>query len=87
MGVRYRRQRKPCWGCFLGVFEGDSRSTYIGIVFRSLIFGTSIFLMSTSTTIETAITASVRYLIFHHEDSVRNPQTLLPLESWRSQLS
>ena len=23
MGVRYRRRRKPCWGCFLRVFEGD----------------------------------------------------------------
>ncbi len=23
LGVRYRRRRKPCWWCFLGVFEGD----------------------------------------------------------------
>jgi len=23
MGVRYRWRRKPCWGCFLGMFEGD----------------------------------------------------------------
>jgi len=23
MEVRYCRQQKPCWGCFLGVFEGD----------------------------------------------------------------
>jgi len=57
------------------------RSTYVGIVFRSLIFRTSIFLMSTSKTIETTITTSVRYLIIHHEDSVRDPQTLVSLES------
>ncbi len=73
-----------------GVFWGYSRviycSTYVGIVFRSLIFETSIFLRSTSKTIETKITTSVRYLIFHNEDSVRNPQTLVPLESWRPQL-
>jgi hypothetical protein len=69
MRVRYRRRRKPCWGCFLG------------IIFRSVIFGTSIFLMSTSKTIETTITTSVRYPIFNLEDSVRDPQTLVPLES------
>ena len=40
-----------------------------------------IFLMSTSKTIETTITTSVRYLIFHHENSVRDPQTPIPLES------
>ena len=22
LGVRYRWRRKPCWGCFLGVFRG-----------------------------------------------------------------
>ena len=32
--------------------------------------------MSTSEPIETKITTLVRYLIFHQEDSVRNPQTL-----------
>jgi len=31
--------------------------------------------MSTSETIETKITTSVRYLIFHQEDSVRDHQT------------
>jgi len=71
------------WGCLRLIYH----STYVGIVFRSLIFGTSIFLMSTSKTIETTFTTSVRYLIFHHENSVHNPQTLVPLESWRSQLS
>jgi len=57
------------------------RSTYIGISDRSLISETSIFLMSTSETIETNITTSVRYLIFHQEDSVCDPQTLVLLES------
>jgi hypothetical protein len=73
------------WGCLRVIYC----STYVGIVFRSLIFGTSIFLMSTSKTktIETTITMSVMYLIFNHEYSVRDPQTLVPLESWRSQLS
>jgi hypothetical protein len=37
--------------------------------------------MSTSETIETKITKSVRYLIFHQEDSVHDPQTLVLLES------
>ena len=76
MGVHYRWRRKPCLGCFLGVFEGD-----LGISDRSLNSKTSIFLMSTSETIETKITTSVRYLIFHQEDSVRDPQTLVLLES------
>jgi len=53
------------------------RSTYVGISDRSLYSETPIFLMSTSKTIETTITTSVRYLIFHHEDSVRDPQTLI----------
>jgi len=57
------------------------RSTYVGISDRSLNSETSIFLMSTSETIETKITMSVRYLIFHQEDSVRDPQTLVLLES------
>ena len=35
--------------------------------------------MRTSETIETKITTSVRYLIFHQEDSVRDPQTLVLL--------
>ena len=71
------------WGCLRVIYC----STYVGSVFRSLIFGTAIFLMSTSKTIETTITTSMRYLIFHPEDSVRDPQTLVPLESWESQLS
>jgi hypothetical protein len=38
--------------------------------------------MSTSETIETKIHTSVRYLIFHHEDSVRDPQTL---DRWKAE--
>jgi hypothetical protein len=37
--------------------------------------------MSTSETIETKITTLVRYRIFHQEDSVRDPRTLILLES------
>jgi hypothetical protein len=48
------------------------RSTYVGISDRSRNSKTSIFLMSTSETIKTKITTSVRYLIFHQEDSVRD---------------
>ena len=58
------------------------RSTYVGISDRSLNSETSIFLMSTSEIIETKILTSVRYLIFHHEDSVRDPQTLVP---WKAE--
>ena len=58
------------WGCLRVIYC----STYVGIVFRSLIFGTSIFLMSTSETTETKITTSVRYLIFHHKDTVQDPR-------------
>jgi hypothetical protein len=57
------------------------RSNYVGISDRSLNSKTSIFLMSTSETTETKITTSVRYLIFHQEDSVCDPETLVPVES------
>jgi hypothetical protein len=57
------------------------RSTYVGISDRSLNSETSIFLMSTSETIKTKIHTSVQNLIFHQEDSIRNPQTLVLLES------
>jgi hypothetical protein len=41
--------------------------------------------MSTSETIETIkIHTSVRYLIFHHEDSVRNPQPR-PWYRWKAE--
>ena len=81
MGVCYRWRRKPCLGCFLrGCLRVIYRSTYVGISDRSHNSETSIFLMSTSETIETKIT-SVQYLIFHHEDTVNDPQTLVLLES------
>ena len=51
----------------------------------------TVFLPSTSEIRETTISTSAQHLnlIFRHEDSVHNPQTqtLIPLESWRSQLS
>jgi len=81
MGVRYRRQRSHVGGVFWGCLRVIYRSTYVGISDRSLNSETSIFSMSTYKTIKTTITTSVRYLIFHHEDSVRDPQTLVPLES------
>ena len=48
-------------GLFEDVLRVIYRSTYVGIVFRSLNFGTSIFLMSTSKTIEIIISTSVPY--------------------------
>ncbi len=48
-------------GYFEDVLRVIYRSTYVGIVFRSLNFRTSIFLMSTSKTIETTISTSVPY--------------------------
>ena len=51
----------------------------------------TVFLPSTSEIRETTISTSAQHLnlIFRHEDSVHDPQTqtLIPLESWRSQLS
>ncbi len=57
------------------------RSTYVGIFDRSLNSETSIFLMSTSETIEIKITTSVRYLIFTMKTLPATPQTLVLLES------
>ena len=65
------------WGCLRVIY----RSTYVGISDRSFNSETSIFLMSTSEIIETKITTLVRYRIFHQEDSVRDPRTLVLLES------
>jgi hypothetical protein len=56
-------------------------STYVGIVFRSLIFETSNFNQSTSKFIVITTSRMLRQLMFCYEDSVRNPQTLQPLES------
>jgi hypothetical protein len=57
------------------------RSTYVGIVFRSLIFETSNFNPGTSKFIVITTSMMLRQLIFHYENSVRNPQTIKPLES------
>ncbi len=63
------------------VLEVIYRSTYVGIVFRSLIFETSNFNPSTSKFIVITSSKMLRQLIFRYEDSVRDPQTLVPLES------
>jgi hypothetical protein len=52
------------------------RSTYVGIVVRSLIFETSKFHLSTSKFIVTTTSTILRQLIFCYEDSVRDTQTL-----------
>jgi hypothetical protein len=76
----------------LGVFfEGVLRvihcSLYIGLSDIGQNFEEAIFL--TSTTKSRVITTStiLCQLIFHYKDSVRDPHTLVSLESWRSQLS
>ena len=57
------------------------RSTYVGIVFRSLIFEEAIFLTSTSKSRVNTTSTLLRQLILRYEDSVRDPPTLIPLES------
>jgi hypothetical protein len=52
------------------------RSTYVGIVFRFLIFETSKFNPSTSRFILITTSTMLCQLIFCYEDSVRDPQTL-----------
>ena len=42
---------------------------------------------STSKILVITTSTMLRQLIFHYEDSVQDPQTLVPLESWDSQLS
>ncbi len=76
-------------GVFGVCFEGDLFycSTYVGIVFRSLIFKTSNFNPSTSKFIVITTSTMLRQLKFRYKDSVRDPQTLQPLKSWASQLS
>jgi hypothetical protein len=72
-------------GIFWGYFRKIYCITYVGIVFRSLIFETSINQKSKKLWISTSMSAC--HLLFHHEDSVCDPQTLVPSESWDSQLS
>ncbi len=52
------------------------RTTYVGIVFRSLILGTSKFHPNTSKSRVITTSTLLRQLIFCFEDSVRGPQTL-----------
>ncbi len=52
------------------------RSTYVGIVFGSLIFETSKFNPSTSKSRVITTSTLLGQLIFRYEDSVCDPQTL-----------
>ncbi len=67
------------------MFWGDSVVVllypYVGIRTNSLIFGDAIFLTSTSKTREITTSTLLRQLILQYEDSVRDPPTLLSLES------
>jgi hypothetical protein len=58
------------------------RSTYIGIVFGSLIFETSKLNPSTSKSSVITTSTLLRQLIFRYEDSVRNPQ---PYNRWKAE--
>ncbi len=62
-------------------------STYVGIVFRSLIFETSIFYPSTSKSRVITTSIILRQLITRYEDSVHDPQTLVRWIAFDSQLS
>ncbi len=87
MGGCYRRWGKPCWG---GGFEGGSRviyrSLYVGLSGIGHNFKEAIFLTSTSKSRVITTSTILRQLILHYEDSVHDPQTLVSLQSWRSQL-
>ncbi len=76
----------------LGVFfEGVSRviycSLYIGLSGVGHNFKEAIFLTSTSKSRVITTSTLLRQLILRYEDSVHDPQTLVKLESRRSQLS
>jgi hypothetical protein len=64
--------------CVLKVIYGR---TYVGLFNTRLIFETSIFLQRTSKSQVITTSTLLRQLIFHHEDSVRDPQTRILLES------
>jgi hypothetical protein len=70
----------------LGVFfEGVSRviyrSLYVGLSVVGLILGDAIFLMRTSKSTGNTTSTLLRQLILRYEDSARDPQTLVSLES------
>ncbi len=62
-------------------------STYVGLNNKRKNLGGSSFLMSNSKIIVITTSTMLRQLVFHYEESVRNPQTLVPLECWDSQHS
>jgi hypothetical protein len=57
------------------------RSTYVGLSDVRQNLGGSIFLMFTSKSRVITTSTLLCQLIFHHDDSVRDPQTLVSLES------
>jgi hypothetical protein len=66
---------------FEGVLRVIYRSTYVGLSDVGQNLGGSIFLMSTSKIIVITTSMMLRQIIFCYEDSVRDPQTLVLLES------
>jgi hypothetical protein len=66
---------------FEGVLRVIYRSLYVGLSVVSLIFGEAIFLMRTSKSRGNRTSTLLRQLILCYEDSVRNPQTPVLLES------
>ncbi len=100
LSFRHGRTRKDSAGrplslaaeAMLGVFfEGVLmviyRSLYVGLSVVGHNFQEAIFLTSTSKSRVITTSTILRQPILHYEDTVRNPQTLVSLESWRSQLS
>jgi hypothetical protein len=71
-------------------FEGVSRviycSLYVGLSAVRHNFEEALFLTSTSKSRVITTSTILHQLILYYEDSVYNPQTLVLLESWESQL-
>ncbi len=61
-------------------------SSYVGISIVGLILLEAIFFQRTSKVREITTSTLLRQLILWYEDSVRDPQTLIPLKSWDSPL-
>ena len=64
-----------------GVSRVICHSLYVGLSYVGRNFEEAIFLTSTSKSRVFTTSTISRQLIFCYEDSVRNPQTLVPLES------
>ncbi len=60
---------------------------YVGLSDIGQNFEEAIFLTSTSKISVITTSTILRQLIFCYEDSVRDPKTLVALESWKYQLS